>query len=196
MSITSLALLARSRAWAVFRRVGAAAPARRRVRGIAQWVTGGIPDRFRAGRGCRATARALAHLGSESGLRGLTEMAALSPPRAPGPHVPGRACSPRRAPQLARDLLPVTFGSPSTPLSAGRLRMHPAICFYSAPSNSLWQVPFSSASCKYDRHNPPELGPLASDRELLLRREATSVARSAQPHSPPPRTRRPAPRTP
>src|SRR5260370_2792796 len=75
MLITSLALLARSRAWVVFRRVGVAAPARRRVRAIAQWVTGGIPDRFRVGRGCRATARALTHLGSESGLRGLRDMA-------------------------------------------------------------------------------------------------------------------------
>ena len=34
--ITSLALLARSRAWVVFRRAGVAAPARRRFRGIAQ----------------------------------------------------------------------------------------------------------------------------------------------------------------
>ena len=32
----------------------------------------------------------------------------------------------RAPPELARDLSSVTVGSPSTPLSAGRLRMHPA----------------------------------------------------------------------
>src|SRR5579859_1707501 len=87
MLITSLALLARSRAWVVFRRVGVAAPARRCVRVIAQWVTGGIPDRFGLGRGSRATACAHAHLGSEGGFRGLREMAVPSPPRVPGPHL-------------------------------------------------------------------------------------------------------------
>src|ERR1700683_4525988 len=78
MLITSLALLARSRAWVVFRRVGVAAPARRRFRAIAQWVTGRIPDRFRVGRRCGATARAHAHRGSERGLRGLGDMAVPS----------------------------------------------------------------------------------------------------------------------
>jgi hypothetical protein len=75
MLITSLALVARSRAWVVFRRVGVAAPARRRFWCIAQRITGGIPDRFRVGRGCRAAARAFVHLGSERGLRGLRDMA-------------------------------------------------------------------------------------------------------------------------
>src|SRR6202035_3721152 len=84
MLITSLALLARSRAWVVFRRVGVTAPARRRFRAIAQWVTGGIPDRFRVGRGCRATARAHAHPGSERGLRGMIDMAVPSPSSRPG----------------------------------------------------------------------------------------------------------------
>src|ERR1700724_2458142 len=89
MLITSLALLARSRAWVVFRRVGVAAPARRRVRVIAQWVTGGIPDRFGAGRGCRATACAHAHRGSERGFRGLRDMA--GPPLLASR---GRTCEP------------------------------------------------------------------------------------------------------
>src|SRR5580658_2483637 len=89
MLITSLALLARSRAWVVFRWVGVAAPAQRRFWGIAQRVTGGSPDRFRVGRRCRATVRAHAHLGSEHGLRWLREMAVPSPPRAPGSHLKG-----------------------------------------------------------------------------------------------------------
>src|ERR1700722_2888497 len=127
MLITSLALLARSRAWVVFRRVGVAAPARRRVRVIAQWVTGEIPDRFGADRGCRATACAHAHRGSERGFRGLRDMAGPSPPRVPGPHLRAGFPGLRGPPELARDLSSVTIGSPSTPLSAGRLRMHPAI---------------------------------------------------------------------
>src|SRR5580693_136267 len=127
MLITSLALLARSRAWMVFRRAGVAAPARRRSWAIAQWVTGGIPDRFRVGRGCRATARAHAHRGSERGFRGLADMAVPSPPRVPGPRLRAEFPRPARSPpELARDLSSVTVGSPSTPLSAGRLRMHPA----------------------------------------------------------------------
>ena len=96
MLITSLALLARSRAWVVFRWVGVAAPAQRRVRGIAQRITAGIPDRFRVGRGCRATARALAHLGSESGLRGLIDMAVPSPPRVPEPPAEPSSTRPAR----------------------------------------------------------------------------------------------------
>src|SRR6516162_4009509 len=98
MLITSLALLARSRAWVVFRRVGVAAPARRRVRGIPQWITAGSPDRFRVGRGCPATARAVAHLGSESGLRELRDMAVPPLLARRGRIVPGRVHSPRRAP--------------------------------------------------------------------------------------------------
>ena len=86
MLITSLALLARRRAWVVFRRVGVAAPARRRFRGIAQWMTGGAPDRFRVGRGCRAAARALTHLGSERDLRGLGEITVP-------PLLAGRGCA-------------------------------------------------------------------------------------------------------
>src|ERR1700733_4744061 len=92
MLITALALLARSRAWVVFRRVGVAAPARRRFRVIAQWVTGRIPDRFRVGRGCRATARAHAHRGNEHGFRGLRDMAVPSPPRVPWPRLLGASC--------------------------------------------------------------------------------------------------------
>jgi hypothetical protein len=60
----------------------------------------------------------------------------------------------RRAPQLARDLLSVTFGSPSTPLSAGRLRMLLLFCFYGASGNPVLQVQISIAFCMYDRHNP------------------------------------------
>jgi hypothetical protein len=106
MLITSLALLARSRAWVVFRRVGVAAPARRRFRAIAQGGTAEFPDRFRVGRGCRAAARALAHLGSERGLRGLSErglrglrvMAVPSPRRVLGPPSAGRVPSPGAPP--------------------------------------------------------------------------------------------------
>src|SRR5580658_1307846 len=98
MLITSIALIARPRAWVVFRWVGVAAPAQRRFRAIAQWVTAGIPDRFRAGRGCRAAACALAHLGSERGVRGLRDMAVPSPPRVPEPHRPGRTRSPGAPP--------------------------------------------------------------------------------------------------
>src|SRR5579859_5560413 len=104
MLITSLALLARSRAWVVFRRVGVAAPARRRFRAIAQCVTGGIPDRFRVGRGCRATACAHAHRGSERGFRGLRDMAGPSPPRVPGPRLRAGFPVRRAPPELARDL--------------------------------------------------------------------------------------------
>src|SRR5204863_7565280 len=73
--ITSLALFARSRAWVVFRWVGVAAPAQRRVRGMAHRMAVRGPAR-RAG--CRgwATARMLRHNGSECGLSGLSEMAA------------------------------------------------------------------------------------------------------------------------
>src|SRR5580658_7920512 len=98
MSITSIAPAARSRAWVLFRWIGATAPAQRRFRAIAQWVTAGIPDRFRAGRGCRATAGALAHLGSERGVRGLRDMAAPSPPRVPEPRRHGRTHSPGAPP--------------------------------------------------------------------------------------------------
>ena len=98
MLITLLALLARSRAWVVFRRVGVAAPARRRFRAIAQWGTAEFPDRFRVGRGCRAAARALAHLGSERGLRGLRVMAMPSPRRVPGRPSAGRVPSPGAPP--------------------------------------------------------------------------------------------------
>src|SRR5438132_8535947 len=75
MLITSLALLARSRAWVVFRWVGAATPAQRCVRGIAQRMAAGIPDRCGLCRGCRATARTLRHKGSGCGLCGLIETA-------------------------------------------------------------------------------------------------------------------------
>ena len=124
--ITSLALLARSRAWVVFRWVGVAAPAQRCVRGMAQRMAARSPDRCGCCRGCRATVRILRHNGSGCGRCGLMEMAVP-----PLPHVArsrgATSLSPVRALSMARGLLSVTPGSPSTPLSAGRLRMTSAI---------------------------------------------------------------------
>ena len=80
--IMSLAVLARSRAWLVFRWVGVAAPAQRRVRGMAQRMAARIPDRCGCRRGCGATVRMLRHSGSGCGRCGLTEMAVP-----PLPHV-------------------------------------------------------------------------------------------------------------
>src|ERR1700728_3480650 len=80
MLITSLALLARSRAWVVFRWVGVAAPAQRCVWGITQRVAVVSPDPRRVGRGCPAMAHSPRHNGSDRGLRGLrglSEMEAL-----------------------------------------------------------------------------------------------------------------------
>ena len=95
---TSLALLARSRARVVFRRVGVAAPALRRFRAIAQWLVAESPDRFRVGPRGPAGARALAHLGSERGLRGLEVMAVPSPRRVLGPPSAERVPSPGAPP--------------------------------------------------------------------------------------------------
>src|SRR5690242_21907129 len=75
--ITSLALFAPSRAWVVFRWVGVAAPAQRRVRGMAHRVAVCGPARRDGCRG-RATARMLRHNGSGCGFSGLSEMAAPS----------------------------------------------------------------------------------------------------------------------
>jgi len=57
-------------------------------------------------------------------------MAVPSPPRVPEPRRHGRTHWRGAPPWLARDLHSVTFRPPSTPLSPGRLRMHPAICFH------------------------------------------------------------------
>ena len=119
MLITSLALLARSRAWVVFRWVGVAAPAQRCVRGMAQRMAARFPDRCGCCRGCRATARTLRHNGSGCGLCGLTEMAV--PPLTRG-QVPRRATPVARCgPSMARGLLPVTPGSPLDPVVGGSL---------------------------------------------------------------------------
>src|SRR5690242_18575883 len=80
--ITSLALIARSRAWVVFRWVGVAAPAQRRVWGMAHRMAGRGPARRDDDRG-GATARMLRHNGSACGFSGLSEMAA-SPLQRPG----------------------------------------------------------------------------------------------------------------
>src|ERR1700734_651153 len=95
MLITLLALLARSRAWVVFRWVGVAAPAQQCVWGITQRVAVRPPERCRVGRGYAAIPHSLRHNGSERGLRGLcglTEMAASPLHRV----ARGRSGEPRR----------------------------------------------------------------------------------------------------
>lgn len=173
----------------MFRWVGAATPAQRRVWGITQRVAVVSPDLRRVGRGCPAMARSPRHNGSERGLRGLrglSEMAALPPPRGQGD-----ARAKPSPPSAARDpYLGNPPGHRSTPLSAGRLRMLLLFCFHGASSNAVWQVPISSASCMYDQHSPRGRDGW-SGLVSYLGKEATSVARSAQPHRSPPRTRCP-----
>jgi len=106
----------------VFRWTGVAAPVQRRVWGIPPLVAAGsqilaIAPRM-SGRGSRC-----AHLGSEDGLRGLISMAVASSLAA---EVAAGFCLPVAALCGTRSLSVTGLGHRSTPLSAGRLRMHPA----------------------------------------------------------------------
>jgi hypothetical protein len=131
--------------------------------------------------------------GKRSRSSRVTWSGSASPPRvAKAAHARASSLA-LRAPQLARDLLSVTFGSPSTPLSAGRLRMLLLFCFHGASGNAALQVQISIASCRYDRHSLYDWDSWHY-RLLLVRKEATSDARCAKPHRSPTRTRCVAPR--
>jgi len=129
MLITSLALLARSRAWVVFRWVGVAAPAQRCIRGTVQRIAAGIPDRRGCCRGCRAAVRMLRHKGSECGLLGGS-MEMAEPPLS---HVARPSLGEVRSPGAGLAGTRSSAGNPPghrpTPLSAGRLRMTSASDF-------------------------------------------------------------------